>query len=142
MNIWTNLRIQFIIISLIRGSNISYGIITTKNRIWKIINVLNEKILKVLSCLSRMRRRKSTGRTFSRIQNSTRDYFDSSYHKSASEKEYFKMITEKKIVACYKCRMEIRIGEDYETNHKYGRGNSRKYYHKKCYESLYHWHET
>jgi hypothetical protein len=85
-----------------------------------------------------MPRHKLTKRIFSRIQNSTRDYFDSSYHKSPSELEYFKMISEKKIIACYKCRLEIKMGEEYETNHKYGHGNSRKYYHIQCYESLYH----
>ena len=67
---------------------------------------------------------KLTQRNFSRIQNSTRDYFDSTYHKSQSETEYFTMISEKQIVACYKCRIEIKIGEEYETNHKYGRGNT------------------
>ena len=81
---------------------------------------------------------KLTQRIFSRIQNSTRDYFDSTYHKSQTEAEYFKMIAEKQIVACYKCRTEIKIGEEYETTHKYGRGNSRKYYHTACYQSLYH----
>ena len=55
-----------------------------------------------------MPRHKLTKRIFSRIQNSTRDYFDSSYHKSPSELEYFKMISEKKIIACYKCRLEIK----------------------------------
>jgi 5'(3')-deoxyribonucleotidase len=81
---------------------------------------------------------KLTQRIFSRIQNSTRDYFDSTYHKSQSETEYFTMISEKQIVACYKCRIEIKIGEEYETNHKYGRGNRRKYYyHAECHESLY-----
>ena len=48
------------------------------------------------------------------------------------------MIAEKQIVACYKCRIEIKIGEEYETTFKYGRGNSRKYYHTVCYQSLYH----
>lgn len=80
---------------------------------------------------------KLTLRISSRIQNSMRYYFDSTYHKSQTETEYFRMITEKRIIVCYKCRMEIKIGEEYETNHKYGRGNSRKYYHTKCYESLY-----
>ena len=85
-----------------------------------------------------MPRHKLTKRIFSRIQNSTRDYFDSSHHRSPSEKEYFKIIAENQIVACYKCRMEIKIGEEYETNHKYGRGNRCKYYyHAECYESLY-----
>jgi hypothetical protein len=84
-----------------------------------------------------MPRHKLTKRIFSRIQNSTRDYFYSSHHKSSSEKEYFKIIAENQIVACYKCRIEIKIGEEYEINHKYGRGNSRKYYHTACYQSLY-----
>ena len=84
-----------------------------------------------------MPRHKLTKRIFSRIQNSTRDYFDSSHHRSPSEKEYFKIIAENQIVACYKCRMEIKIGQEYVTNHKYGRGTSRKYYHTECYESLY-----
>ena len=34
-----------------------------------------------------------------------RDYFDSTYHKSQIEAEYFKMNAEKQIVACYKCRI-------------------------------------
>ena len=80
---------------------------------------------------------KLTHRIFSRIQNSTCDYFDLIYHKSQTEREYFKMISEKQIVPCYKCGMEIKIGEECETNHKYGRGNSRKYYHSACYDSLY-----
>ena len=80
---------------------------------------------------------KLTQRIFSRIQNSTRDYFDSTYRKSQTDTDYFKMISEKQIVARYKCRIEIKIGEGYETNHKYGRGNSRKYYHTACYQSLY-----
>ena len=84
-----------------------------------------------------MARHKLNERTFSRIQNSIREYFSSSYHKSPSEQEYFKIIVEKQIVACYKCRTEIKIGEDYETNHKFGRGISRKYYHAKCFDSLY-----
>ena len=54
---------------------------------------------------------KLTQRIFSRIQNSTRDYFDSTYRKSQSDTDYFKMISEKQIVACYKCRIEIKIGE-------------------------------
>jgi hypothetical protein len=66
---------------------------------------------------------KLTQRIFSRIQNSTRDYFDSTNHKSQTEADYFKMIAEKQIVACYKCRIEIKIGEEYETTHKYGRGD-------------------
>ena len=84
-----------------------------------------------------MPRHKLTKRIFSRIQNSTRKYFDTAYHKSPSENEYFKIISENQIVVCYKCRMEIPIGEEYVTNHKYGGGISRKYYHTKCYESLY-----
>ncbi len=81
---------------------------------------------------------KLTQRILSRILNSTHDYFDSDSHKSQTETEYFKMIAEKQIVTCYKCRMEIKMGEEYETNHKYGRGNRRKYYyHAECYESLY-----
>ena len=84
-----------------------------------------------------MPRHKLTKQIFSRIQNSINEYFDSSHHKSPSEQEYFQMIVEKKIVACFKCRAEIRIGDEYETNHKFGRGNSRRYYHVKCYDSLY-----
>ena len=80
---------------------------------------------------------KLTTRIHSRIINSARGYFDSNHHKSQKDIEYFKMISEKKIVPCFKCQMEIKIGEEYETNHKYGRGNSRKYYHSMCYESLY-----
>ena len=84
-----------------------------------------------------MPRHKLTKRIFSRIQNSARQYFDSSYHKSPSENEYFKIIAENQIVVCYKCGKEIRIGDEYEASHKYGHGNSRKYYHTECYESLY-----
>ena len=80
---------------------------------------------------------KLTPRAFSRIMNSARGYFDSSHHKTQTEIEYFRLFTQKRIIACYKCGIEIRIGEEYEANHKYGRGNSRKYYHSKCYQSLY-----
>ena len=83
-----------------------------------------------------MPRHKLTKRVFTRIQNSIREYFDSSNHKSPSEAEYFK-IAENQIVACYKCQMEIEIGEEYVTKHKYGRGIRRKYYHSKCYDSLF-----
>jgi len=86
-----------------------------------------------------MPRHKLTKQIFSRILNSSREYFDSSYHQSASEQVYFKLISEKHIVVCFKCRKEIRIGEEYETNHKFGRGNSRRYYHAKCFDSLYQW---
>lgn len=86
---------------------------------------------------SLMPRHRLTKRIFSRIQNSTREYFDSPYHKSASEIKYFKIMAENQIVVCYKCLVEIKIGEDYGTNHKYGRGTSRKYYHTECYDSLY-----
>ena len=85
-----------------------------------------------------MSRPRLTKRTFSRIQNSIRNYFDSSDHKFQSEEEeYFRIIAENKIVACYKCQMEIKIGEEYVTSHKYGRGTRRKYYHSKCYDSLF-----
>lgn len=80
---------------------------------------------------------KLTTRIYSRIINSARGYCDSNHHKSRTETEYFRLLTEKQILACYKCRMEIKIGEEYETNHKYGRGNSRKYYHSACYQLLY-----
>lgn len=80
---------------------------------------------------------KLTPRIYSRIINSARGYFDSNYHKSKKDIEYFRLITQKKIIASYRCGMEIKIGEDYETNNKYGHGNSRKYYHIQCYESLY-----
>jgi len=81
-------------------------------------------------------RHKLTKRLFSRIRNSIGEYSDSSYRKSRSEQDYFKIIAENNIVACYKCRMEIRMGDEYETN--WGGSISRKYYHKGCYESLYH----
>ena len=68
-----------------------------------------------------------TKRIFSRIQNSSREYFNSSHHKSASEQDYYKIIAENNIVACYKFRMEIKMGDEYETIYKYGRGISRKY---------------
>lgn len=80
---------------------------------------------------------KLTPRIYSRILNSARGYFDSSHHKTKTEIEYFRLFTQKGIIACYRCGIEIRIGEEYETNHKYGRGNSRKYYHTQCYKSLY-----
>jgi hypothetical protein len=89
-------------------------------------------LLKIL-----MPRHKLTKRIFSRIQNSTRDYFDSSYHKSATEIKYFKIIAENQIIVCYRCLGEIKMGHEYVTNHKYGRGTSRKYYHAECYDSLY-----
>jgi hypothetical protein len=80
-------------------------------------------------------RHKLSKRLFSRIRNSTREYFDS-YQKSAIEQDYFKSIAENNIVACYKCRREIRMGDEYETN--WGGSISRKYYHTECFESLYH----
>jgi hypothetical protein len=80
-------------------------------------------------------RHKLTKRLFSRIRNSTREYFNSSHHKP-SEQGYYKIIAENNIVACYKCRMEIRMGDEYETN--WGGSISRKYYHTECFESLYH----
>ena len=55
-----------------------------------------------------MPRHKLTKRIFSRIQNSTRDYFDSSYHKSPSETEYFKIIAENQIVACLNAEWKLK----------------------------------
>ena len=73
----------------------------------------------------------------SRILKSVLDYLDSRYQKSHIEMEYFKLIAENKIVVCYKCGKEIKIGAEYENSGKYGRSNSRKYYHLACHRSLY-----
>lgn len=80
---------------------------------------------------------KLTPPTRSRILKSALAHHDSNYHKSQTEAEYFKLISEKKIVVCYKCRLEIKVGTDYEKSSKYGLSNSRKYYHSGCYQSLY-----
>lgn len=73
----------------------------------------------------------------SRILKSALAYHDSDNHKSQSEIEYFKLIVEKMIVVCYKCKKEIKVGTEYEKNSKYGLSYSRKYYHSACYRSLY-----
>lgn len=99
--------------------------------------MIKEEILNTYFFVWFMPRHKLTKRIFTRIQNSIREYFDSSHNKSPSEAEYFRIIAENKIVACYKCQMEIKIGEEYVTNHKYGHGIRRKYYHSKCYDSLF-----
>ncbi|HZA69091.1 MAG TPA: hypothetical protein VE548_05270 [Nitrososphaeraceae archaeon] len=74
----------------------------------------------------------------SRILKSALDYLSSNYHKSETEVEYFELMTEKKIVVCYKCKIEIEIGAEYENSRKYGKSNSRKYYHPACYLPRYH----
>jgi hypothetical protein len=81
--------------------------------------------------------RKLTPRARSRILKSALDYLSSNYHKIQTEFEYSKLMTEKKIVLCYKCRIEIKISGEYENSRKYGRSNSRKYYHPACYQSFY-----